>query len=125
LLDTEAPNDYPLKALSEKLAPSLPASHLDLVTSTLEVFSFLAAFSEANSTSVSKLSKIFGLPLLTARQVEDKDRLSVQMGVYRPYICWNISSLPELGMLPVSSSILIWDLFPTCRDQSTNPRQTS
>jgi hypothetical protein len=72
-LDAEAANGYPPKAFSEKLGPSLPTSHLDLITSTLEVFSSLGAFSEANSTSGSKLCKIFGLWLLTARRVEDGD----------------------------------------------------
>lgn len=72
-LNAEATNDYPPKAFSEKLGPTLPISHFNLLTSTLEVFSSLAAFSESNSTSGSKLSKIFGLWLLTARRVEDKD----------------------------------------------------
>ena len=72
-LDAEAANDYPPQAFSEKLAPSLPTWHLDLLTSTLEVFSSLAAFSESNETSGSKLSKMFGLWLLTARRVEHED----------------------------------------------------
>jgi len=65
-LDAEATNDYPPKAFSHKLAPSLPASHLYLLFLTLEVFSSLAAFSEFNGTSGSKLSKILGFWLLTA-----------------------------------------------------------
>jgi len=72
-LDAEAADDYPPKAFSEKLAPKLPLSHLDLLLTTLELFSSLASFSESNSTSGSKLSKIFGLWLLTSRRVEDKD----------------------------------------------------
>ncbi|PPQ91621.1 hypothetical protein CVT25_012802 [Psilocybe cyanescens] len=72
-LDAEAAAEYPPKAFSEKLAPALPPAHLELLTATLEIFSSLAAHSEANSTSGSKLSKIFGLWLLTSRRVEDKD----------------------------------------------------
>ncbi|KAF9484794.1 hypothetical protein BDN70DRAFT_824947 [Pholiota conissans] len=72
-LDAEAAAEYPPKAFSEKLAPHLPPAHLDLLTATLEIFSSLAAHAEANSTSGSKLSKMFGLWLLTARRVEDKD----------------------------------------------------
>ncbi|KDR78009.1 hypothetical protein GALMADRAFT_138167 [Galerina marginata CBS 339.88] len=72
-LDAEAEAEYPPKAFSEKLSPKLPPAHLALLTATLEIFSSLAAHSEANSTSGSKLSKIFGLWLLAARRVEDKD----------------------------------------------------
>lgn len=72
-LDAESAAEYPPKAFSEKLAPNLPPAHLELLIATLEIFSSLAAHSEANSTSGSKLSKIFGLWLLTARRVEDKD----------------------------------------------------
>ena len=72
-LDAESAAEYPPKAFSEKLAPNLPPAHLELLVATLEIFSSLAAHSETNSTSGSKLSKIFGLWLLTARRVEDKD----------------------------------------------------
>ncbi|KAF8963282.1 hypothetical protein BDZ97DRAFT_1732200, partial [Flammula alnicola] len=72
-LDAEAAAEYPPKSFSEKLAPKLPPAHLELLTATLEIFSSLAAHSEVNSTSGSKLSKVFGLWLLTARRVEDKD----------------------------------------------------
>jgi hypothetical protein len=72
-LDAESAAEYPPKAFSEKLAPNLPPVHLELLIATLEIFSSLAAHSEANSTNGSKLSKIFGLWLLTARRVEDKD----------------------------------------------------
>jgi len=72
-LDAESAAEYPPKAFSEKLAPNLPPAHLELLLATLEIFSSLAAHSEANSTNGSKLSKIFGLWLLTARRVEDKD----------------------------------------------------
>ncbi|KAF5329545.1 hypothetical protein D9619_009366 [Psilocybe cf. subviscida] len=72
-LDAEAAAQYPPKAFSEKLAPMIPLAHLELLTTTLELFSSLAAHSEANSTSGSKLAKLFGIWLLTARQIEDKD----------------------------------------------------
>lgn len=72
-LDAEAAAEYPPKSFSEKLAPNLPPAHLDLLTATLEIFSSLAAHAEANSTSGSKLSKMFGLWLLAARRAEDKD----------------------------------------------------
>ncbi|CAA7263951.1 unnamed protein product [Cyclocybe aegerita] len=72
-LDAEAAADYPPKAFSEILAPKLPPAHLELLTATLEIISSLAPLAEANSTSGSKLSKIFGLWLLTARHVEEKD----------------------------------------------------
>ena len=72
-LDAESAAEYPPKAFSEKLAPNLPPAHLELLIATLEIFSSLAAHSEANSTNGSKLSKIFGLWLLTARRVEGKD----------------------------------------------------
>lgn len=72
-LDAETANDYPPNTFSQILVPHLPTTHLELLISTLEVFSSLAAFSESNSTSGSKLSKMFGLWLLTTSSVEDKD----------------------------------------------------
>ncbi|KJA26534.1 hypothetical protein HYPSUDRAFT_84425 [Hypholoma sublateritium FD-334 SS-4] len=72
-LDAEAAAQYPPKSFSEQLAPILPPAHLDLLTATLEIFSSLAAHAEANSTSGSKLCKMFGLWLLAARRVEDRD----------------------------------------------------
>ncbi|PPQ69057.1 hypothetical protein CVT24_000100 [Panaeolus cyanescens] len=72
-LEAEAAADYPLKAFSEQLAPHLPPAHLEVLTSTLEIFSSLAAHAEANSTSGSKLSKIFGLWLLVSQRVDSKD----------------------------------------------------
>lgn len=72
-LDAESAAQYPPKSFSEQLAPTLPSAHLDLLTATLEIFSSLAAHAEANSTSGSKLCKMFGLWLLAARRVEDKD----------------------------------------------------
>jgi len=72
-LDAEAAGDYPPNAFSTQLAPKLPGPHLELLTATLEIFSSLATLAESNGTSGSKLSKIFGLWLLTARRVDDKD----------------------------------------------------
>ena len=72
-LEAEGASGYPLKAFSEKLAPLLPAANLQLLTATLEIFSSLAAHAEVNGTSGSKLCKIFGLWLLTANRVENKE----------------------------------------------------
>jgi len=72
-LEAEGTAGYPPKAFSDKLAPLLPTAHLQLLTATLEIFSSLAAHAECNGTSGSKLCKIFGLWLLTAHRVEDKD----------------------------------------------------
>ena len=72
-LESERTAGYPPKAFSDKLAPLLPTAHLQLLTATLEIFSSLAAHAEVNGTSGSKLCKLFGLWLLTARRVEDND----------------------------------------------------
>ncbi|KAF9526239.1 hypothetical protein CPB83DRAFT_896385 [Crepidotus variabilis] len=66
-ISSEAEANYPPKAFSQHLAVSgkVPTQHLELLVATLEIFSSLAAFSETNGTSGSKLSKIFGLWLLT------------------------------------------------------------
>jgi hypothetical protein len=71
--DEERAADYPIGAFTDKLVPKLPKAHLELLTATLEVLSSLAAHAEANSTSGSKLSKLFGLWLLTAQRVEGND----------------------------------------------------
>ena len=72
-LESESSAGYPPKAFTDKLAPLLPTPHLQLLIATLEIFSSLAAHAEANGTSGSKLCKLFGLWLLTAHRVEDKD----------------------------------------------------
>lgn len=64
---------YPPNAFSQHLNTLLPPAHLELLTATLEILSSLAAHAEANSTSGSKLSKLFGLWLLASRRVEEKD----------------------------------------------------
>ena len=72
-LESERTAGYPPKAFSDKLAPLLPTGHLQLLTATLEIFSSLAAHAEVNGTSGSKLCKLFGLWLLIAHRVDDKD----------------------------------------------------
>jgi hypothetical protein len=64
---------YPLKAFKEHLTPQIPKDHFDLLNSILEVISFLAAHSEANGISGSKLSKLFGLWLLSTQRSTKKD----------------------------------------------------
>ena len=72
-LESESAAGYPPTAFSDKLTPLLPTAHLQLLTATLEIFSSLAAHAEVNGTSGSKLCKLFGLWLLTAHRIEDKD----------------------------------------------------
>jgi hypothetical protein len=64
---------YPPKVYSEKLVPQLVPAHLELLSATLEIFSSLAAHSEANSISGTKLSKFLGLWLLSAQRFDPKD----------------------------------------------------
>ncbi|RDB18230.1 hypothetical protein Hypma_000622 [Hypsizygus marmoreus] len=71
--DAERSSDYPAHAFTTILAPQLPTSHLELLTATLEIFSSLAAHGEANGISGSKLSKFFGLWLLTTQRAEQND----------------------------------------------------
>lgn len=71
--DAERKAEYTPKAFSDKLAPLIPSEHMALLNEVLEVFSALAAHAEGNSTSGSKLSKIFGLWLLNSHRVETKD----------------------------------------------------
>ncbi|KZT00398.1 uncharacterized protein LAESUDRAFT_666274, partial [Laetiporus sulphureus 93-53] len=71
--DAERAASYPPNAFSQCLAPQLPPAHMQLLVATLEILSSLAAHSERNGTSGSKLSKFLGLWLLTARRTEDDD----------------------------------------------------
>lgn len=64
---------YPLDAFSQYLVPQLPASHVELLRATLDLFSSLAAHAEANGISGSKLSKMNGLWLLEGQRIEDID----------------------------------------------------
>jgi hypothetical protein len=123
-LDAESAAEYPPKAFFEKLAPNLPPAHLELLIATLEIFSSLAAHSEANSTSGSKLSKIFGLWLLTARCVEDKDDWrSFYSRWEHTGVCLNIYFWPVFGVFETPFSY-----FVSCfsdfihRDDSTDQR---
>ncbi|KAF5326574.1 hypothetical protein D9611_000532 [Ephemerocybe angulata] len=71
--DEERKAEYPPKAFSDTLSPLIPSEHLELLKAVLEIFSQLAAHAETNSTSGSKLSKIYGLWLLNTHRVETKD----------------------------------------------------
>lgn len=71
--DSESNKQHPEHAFSEILAPLIPPSHFELLKTTFEILSSLAAHAEANSTSGGKLSKLFGLWLLAAQRVEEKD----------------------------------------------------
>ena len=64
---------YPPKAFSELLLPQLPASHIELLTVTLDLISSLAAHAETNGISGSKLSKFLGIWLLVATRAEESD----------------------------------------------------
>ncbi|EFI26947.1 hypothetical protein CC1G_15348 [Coprinopsis cinerea okayama7 len=65
--------DHPPKAFSETLAPLIPPTHFNLLKQVLEIFSSFTIYSDTNSTSGSKLSKVFGLWLLNAHRVETND----------------------------------------------------
>ncbi|KAG6900189.1 hypothetical protein C0993_001705 [Termitomyces sp. T159_Od127] len=71
--DAERSAGWPPNGYSSTLAPLLPTSHLELLTATLELFSSLAAHAEANGISGSKLSKFFGLWLLTVEHAQKDD----------------------------------------------------
>jgi hypothetical protein len=69
----ERSTSYPPNAFKEHLTPQIPKDHFDLLNSILEVISFLASHSEANGISGSKLSKLFGLWLLSTQRSTKKD----------------------------------------------------
>lgn len=71
--ETEREKHHPPSAFSEILVPQLPPAHLQLLVSTLELVSSLAAHSERNGISGSKLTKFIGLWLLAAQRTEDGD----------------------------------------------------
>ncbi|TDL27000.1 hypothetical protein BD410DRAFT_763278, partial [Rickenella mellea] len=62
---------YPPKAFSQLLVPTLPKEHVDLLRVTLDMISSLAARSEMNSVSGSKLSMFFGQYLLTGNKTDN------------------------------------------------------
>lgn len=76
----ERDTDYPVDAFSRQV--ELPAPHLDLLVSLLDVTFSIAARAEANGISGSKFSKLIGLWLL-----EDKgERDAVDWSAF--YIAW-------------------------------------
>lgn len=64
--EAERTDSYPPDAFSKSLIPQLPPAHAELLLATLDIISSLAAHCEANGSSGSKLSKFFGLWLLTS-----------------------------------------------------------
>ncbi|KAI8992833.1 hypothetical protein BD414DRAFT_458132 [Trametes punicea] len=71
--EAERASSYPMSAFSDSLVPQVPPSHLQLLVATLDIVSSLAAHSEHNGISGSKLSKFFGLWLLTTKRSERDD----------------------------------------------------
>ena len=71
--EAERTNSYPPDAFSKFLIPQLPTAHTELLLSTLDIISSLSARSEANGSSGSKLSKFFGLWLLTCENSTKDD----------------------------------------------------
>ncbi|KAJ7225876.1 hypothetical protein GGX14DRAFT_422711 [Mycena pura] len=72
-LTAEKASEWPPKAFTEKLVPLLPTTHLHLLVAILDTFSSLAAHSEANSISGSKLTKMLGLWILSASRIVEGD----------------------------------------------------
>ena len=72
-VEAERTKSYPLNAFSDALVPQLPPSHHQLLVATLDIVSSLASHSENNGISGSKLSKLFGLWLLSAKRSQDDD----------------------------------------------------
>ncbi|OJT04901.1 Zonadhesin [Trametes pubescens] len=71
--EAERTSSFATNAFSNALAPQLAPSHLQLLIATLDIVSSLAAHSEHNGISGSKLTKFFGLWLLTAQRSEQND----------------------------------------------------
>lgn len=71
--EAERKAGYPPQTYSETLTPLIPTSHLELLDATLDLFSSLAAHSEENSTSASKLTRAFGYWLLIAQRDRERD----------------------------------------------------
>ncbi|KAI0297977.1 hypothetical protein BC826DRAFT_139701 [Russula brevipes] len=69
----ERADSYPPDAFSKFLIPQLPTTHGQLLLTTLDIISSLSARSEANGSSGSKLSKLFGLWLLTSEPAAEGD----------------------------------------------------
>ena len=61
------------KAFSNILSPLVPGPQYELLKDVLELVSLLVSYAEWNSTSGSKLSKVFGLWLLNSHRVESQE----------------------------------------------------
>jgi hypothetical protein len=64
--EAERAGSHPAVAFSKFLIPQLPTAHTELLLATLDIISSLSARCEANGSSGSKLSKFFGLWLLSS-----------------------------------------------------------
>lgn len=71
--EAERNASYSPKSFSNNLIPRLPPAHANLLISTFDIMSSLAAHAEINGFSGSKLSKFFGLWLLSVRRSSDTD----------------------------------------------------
>lgn len=71
--EAERTGSYPPTAFSKSLIPQLPTAHSELLLATLDIISSLSARCEANGSSGSKLSKLFGLWLLTCEDSTEGD----------------------------------------------------
>jgi uncharacterized protein DUF1708 len=71
--EAERASSYPPDAFSKFLIPEVPTAHTELLLATLDIISSLSARSEANGSSGSKLSKFFGLWLLTCEDSTEGD----------------------------------------------------
>lgn len=71
--EAERNSSFPSGAFTDALVPQIPPSHHQLLVATLDIVSSLASHSEHNGISGSKLSKFFGLWLLSAIRSEDGD----------------------------------------------------
>jgi hypothetical protein len=110
--DAEHSSGYPPPAFSTQLAPQLPGPHLELLVATLEILSLLAAHAEANGISGSKLSKFFGLWLLTVKRAEARDDWSTF------YARWErmgriLEHLFLSRIRLVCVVVFMWDIFLT------------
>ena len=70
---SERQADFPPAAFSKTLIPLLPSSHVQLLTTTLDIIESLAAHAEVNGSSGSKLSKLFGLWLVSGQRVNKEE----------------------------------------------------
>ncbi|KAH9986184.1 hypothetical protein BJV74DRAFT_979410, partial [Russula compacta] len=75
--EAERTGSYQLDAFSKSLIPLLPTAHTELLLTTLDTISSLSARCEANGSSGSKLSKLFGLWLLTSEPSAEGDDWNV------------------------------------------------